>query len=141
MWGMPHGSRSTVTGRSIPGTVSRPEVWDSAARAREASSGSITGDGPPARPRGAVSRRARKRADSRARTGMARSAHLAHQCQRVALRIEEEGHPQLVVGHLGQEVRLVDELGAAALQGLVGGSDVVHLVIEDGSGMVELRRL
>src|SRR5829696_7135448 len=33
MWGMPHGSRSTVTGRLSPATASRPEVWARAASA------------------------------------------------------------------------------------------------------------
>ena len=50
--------------------------------------------------------------------------YFAHQAQQIAFRIAEEGHPQIVIGHSGDEVRLVVKLHALVLHDGVGGLNV-----------------
>src|SRR5687768_1837407 len=64
-------------------------------------------------------------------------ANLAHERQRVPLRVLEARHPQLVVGHLRYQMGFAEELGTPALDLLVGRLDVLNLVVEDRAGMVE----
>ena len=68
-------------------------------------------------------------------------AHLGHQGQRVPLRIPEEHHPQIVIGHLRDQMWLIDELDAALLQRLVAPRDVLHLVVDHRARMIEARLL
>src|SRR5688500_3431583 len=69
------------------------------------------------------------------------SADFAHQSEEVVLAVAEESHPELVIGHLGDEVRLIFEFHAAALHLRVGLLEISDLEVEDRSGMVKLRLL
>jgi hypothetical protein len=48
-----------------------------------------------------------------------------HESERVPLSVAKERHPQLVVGHLGNEMRLIAKVDAARLQVRVGGLNIV----------------
>ena len=76
--------------------------------------------------------------DSSSRSSLARLPDLAHQTVQVAVGVAEERHPQLVVGHLRDEVRLVLERDTALEQLGSGGMDVVHAEIERRAGVVDL---
>src|SRR6185503_2367412 len=54
-----------------------------------------------------------RRGGETSKSGMRRSAHLAHQRERVAFGVLEKRHPQLVVRHFGDQVRLPLEWDAA----------------------------
>ena len=59
----------------------------------------------------------------------------------VPVRVAEERHPQLVVGKLRDEVRLVDERRAARRKLLVGRLQVGHAEVDRGARVVELVQL
>ena len=64
-------------------------------------------------------------------------AHLAHQREGVPFGIVEKGHPEFVIGHLGDQVRLVDEDHAARGERPVGHAQIVDSEIEDRAGVIE----
>src|SRR6188472_3191239 len=68
-------------------------------------------------------------------------SYLRHQGERIPLRIPEEHHPQIVIGHLRDQMWLIDELDAALLQRLVAPRDVLHLVVDHRARMIEARLL
>ena len=57
----------------------------------------------------------------------------AHDAEDVVCGVFEEGHPEIVVGHFGDEVRIFEERDAAGLDCTAGGVDVVDFVVEDGA--------
>src|SRR2546430_1634101 len=56
----------------------------------------------------------------------------------ISFRILEVGQPQIIVWHRRDEVRLKDELNAARAECLVNLLDIVHLVVDDRRGMIDL---
>ena len=76
---------------------------------------------------------ASERPRSKPRVNSELASDFAHDAEGVAGGIVEECHPQIVVGHSGDEVRLPEKRDAAGFDGSTGGVDVVDLVIEDGA--------
>jgi len=68
-------------------------------------------------------------------------AHLAHERENVGFGVAEEGHPEVVLGHARNEVRLIVKFCATRLEPLERSLDVRHLEIENGTGMVKFRLL
>ena len=68
-------------------------------------------------------------------------AHLAHERENVGFGVAKEGHPEVVLGHARNEVRLIVKFCATRLEPLERGLDVRHLEIENGTGMVKFRLL
>jgi len=62
-----------------------------------------------------------------------RSRNLAHDADGVAFRVIEKGHPEVMVGHLRDEMRGVNENGAALLQRDERPLNVIDLEIQDGT--------
>ena len=60
-----------------------------------------------------------------------------HECERVALSISKERHPQFMIRHLRDEMRRVAKVDAARLQVAVCRIDVGNLEIEDRAGVIE----
>src|SRR5262245_39102855 len=66
------------------------------------------------------------------------SAFLFHDRHRVSFCVTEGAEPKVVVGHLGNEVRLIDERDAARLEIAMDPLDVTDEEVEDRAGMVVL---
>src|SRR5260370_29693295 len=64
--------------------------------------------------------------------------HFTHQRQQVALGVVKKRHPQIVVGHSGDEVGFILETHAAGQHPAVCCFDVRHVEIENRTGRVEL---
>jgi hypothetical protein len=61
------------------------------------------------------------------------AAHFAHDAEDVVCGVFEGCHPQIMVGHSGDQVWFFEERGATGLDCSAGGVDVVHFVIKDGT--------
>src|SRR6266568_7069949 len=59
-----------------------------------------------------------------------------HEAQEVIFRVTEEGHPEIVIGHFRDQVRLPLKMDISFDERLIGLLYVVHLEVEDGTGMV-----
>src|SRR5579864_4206767 len=66
------------------------------------------------------------------------SRHLAHQCEQVLFGIAEESHPEIVVWHFGDDVRLVFENDRTIGHLPIRGVNVGNAEIKYRTGMVEL---
>src|SRR5580700_243966 len=60
-------------------------------------------------------------------------ADFAHQCEEILVRVAEEGHPQIVVRHLSNEMRCSFASDALRYQTFVDTLDVIHLEINHGT--------
>src|SRR5580658_8703193 len=60
-------------------------------------------------------------------------ADFAHQGEEIVVGIAEEGHPQIVVRHFGDEMRCSVTSDALRYQTLVGTLDVIHLEVNHGT--------
>src|SRR5580693_6496425 len=57
----------------------------------------------------------------------------AHQREKILVRVAEEGHPQIVVRHLSDEMRCSLASDVLRYQTFVGTLDVIHLEINHGA--------
>lgn len=76
------------------------------------------------------------------RNAMARPSRprrLAHQGEKIILRIAKERHPQIVVRHFGDEMRRALKFHLAPGKLLIGVLNVRNLEIDNRTGMIELR--
>src|SRR4249920_3635039 len=67
--------------------------------------------------------------------------HFTHQSHQIPLRVAEEYHPQIVIGHSCDQVRLIFEGHTLLFHRGVGGLNVRHREVENGAGVIELRFL
>src|SRR5438067_2259436 len=64
--------------------------------------------------------------------------HLRHQRQDVVILVAEESHPQIVVGHARDDVRLVLELDVPRPERFICGLNISHPEIQNGARVIEL---
>src|ERR1700733_9903764 len=62
----------------------------------------------------------------------------AHQREKVAFRVVEMAHPQLVRRHASDEMRFIFKFYSRRFQSLKSGVNVPDMKIQDRSGMIEL---
>jgi len=66
------------------------------------------------------------------------SFHFAHQCQKIVFAVTEKGHPQIMVGHARDHVRLVFEAHAFFFQPGMRGLDIGHGEVQNRTCVIEL---
>ena len=67
--------------------------------------------------------------------------HLAHQRQQIIFCVAEKCHPQIVIRHSRDQVRLILKTDSLLLQSTVGSLDIGYREIQDRAGVIEFRLL